>query len=274
MSIYDNPVTPPSDQEPVVSNDTNGVIADAIRKPGYEVGRGDPVLPQLGNAGQYHVACALVLDTSGSMGANGGEAIEQLNLALKTLKDDLMCEDKITRGCLDICVIGFDDQPTLLTDGFVTADKLKIPTLTPGGLTNMYAAIQMAYEQIKKRRKEYVRLSIPHYVPWLFLLTDGLPTDGGQPASQYGTDGAEIIRFVKEKEAKAAFYLYGVGTGGYDRDFMLRLCAEGACMEATAGSFRDLFKWLSASLSSLSQSKPDETTVSPTLPASVITIRK
>ena len=65
---------------------------------------------------------------------------------------------------------------------------------------------------------------------------------------------------MKEKEGhlpKPRFFLYGIGTGNYDRQLMMRLCAPGRAWEATIESFSGMFDWVSQSFSQISRSLDD-----------------
>ena len=56
------------------------------------------------NHGEKHIACALLVDTSGSM---MGQAMDELNEGLRIFGEALQ-EDSKAYGCADICVISFD----------------------------------------------------------------------------------------------------------------------------------------------------------------------
>lgn len=215
--------------------------------------------PRVLNRGNKHVACVLLLDTSGTM---EGESIEQLKKALVTFRDSQL-KDPLSNGCIDVCVVTFDDDANVLVP-FCPLRDFVVPDLKPGGLTNLEAGIRIAYAQIKMQQKIYGENGIDAAVPWILLLTDGMPNKGD-------TNG--VIQFVKEKEGhqpKPRFYLYGVGTGNYDRDFLMRLCAPNRAWEATATSFSGLFDWVSQSLSQISQSSAGTSVITQPLPQGVL----
>ncbi len=80
-------------------------------------------------------ACILLLDTSGSM---QGAPIAQLNMGLKSFKDELAA-DSLAAKRVEVAVLTFGDNPHLVTD-FTDAENFQPPHLTAAGLTPMGAA--------------------------------------------------------------------------------------------------------------------------------------
>lgn len=61
------------------------------------------------NPGEKHIACVLLVDTSGSM--SDKNAIEELNQGLREFAQALQSDSK-AYGCADICVISFNSEVT------------------------------------------------------------------------------------------------------------------------------------------------------------------
>jgi uncharacterized protein YegL len=144
-------------------------------------GKGRLILLQLAdfNNPENRCACVLLLDVSASM---AGNPIAELNAGLVTYKDE------------------FSDQVQTICD-FTTAQSFQPPNLTAGGSTAMGAAIQSAVEMVNQRKAVYKANGIAYYRPWIFLITDGAPTDRWDLAAQN----------VKEGEAARAFAFYAAG---------------------------------------------------------------
>lgn len=196
--------------------------------------------------GQTHVCAVLLLDTSSSMTGTG---ILNLNSALNSFMS--WHQNRTDSENIDVAVVTFNSSAQVVNE-FAPLSRLDISDLSASGSTNLLAGLQAAYCLIKGKRRQYANLMVSSFVPWIILITDGMP-DEQQPC----------IDFVKEKEDRGRFFLYGFGTSGYDKEFMRRLCAPGALFEFDESNFEGAFKFISDSLSKLSDSKTDEETTFP-----------
>jgi uncharacterized protein YegL len=185
-------------------------------------------------------ACVLLLDTSGSI---AGQPISQLSAGLKQFQKELAGDPLAARVELVIITFG----PVRVQQDFVTADMFAAPHLATEGGTPMGEAILDALDLIKRRKQQYQANGVAYYRPWVFLITDGPPTDEWTAAVQ-----------AAEKNKALAFFPVGVG----DADFEV-LGPPRAPLKLRGLAFRELFQWLSNSLSSVSKSKvgasPDTT---------------
>jgi len=190
--------------------------------------------------------CVLLLDTSGSM---QGEAINALNEGLRTFKDDLTKNSLASRR-VEIAVVTFDCEVNVVQD-FVTAEQFEPPTLIAEGLTRIGAAIQQALDLLQARKAQYRSSGISYYRPWVFMITDGEPQ--GEPDNLL----AQVTQRLQDDEAnkRVAFFTVGV------EDANMRTLSEISVrqpIKLKGLNFTELFLWLSASMSAISQSKLDE----------------
>lgn len=191
---------------------------------------------------EQRVPCVLVLDISGSM---AGNSIAELNAGLVTYRDELVA-DSLASKRVEVAIVTFGGRVETVCD-FVTAENFYPPTLAPQGDTPMGAAITTAIEMVRQRKETYRSNGITYLRPWIFLITDGGPTDSWKAAA----DG------VKNGESNKAFSFYAVGVEGARFDVLSQISVKEP-LKLKGLRFRDLFQWLSASQHSLSRSSPGD----------------
>ncbi|MEM6502812.1 MAG: VWA domain-containing protein [Cyanobacteria bacterium P01_C01_bin.89] len=189
--------------------------------------------------------CVLLLDVSGSM---SGPPITALNEGLKAFQEDLNRDD-LARKRVEIAIVTFDDRVQVVQD-FVTADGFEAPTLETGGMTYMGAAIHTGLDLVRDRKVQYRANGVAYYRPWVFMITDGAPTD------EPGTMEKASAR-IREEEDKKGIAFFSVGVEGADMD-RLQTVAVRSPLKLKGLSFQEMFLWLSASMQQVSQSRPDE----------------
>jgi uncharacterized protein YegL len=185
--------------------------------------------------------CVLLLDVSGSM---QGSPIQQLNAGLATFKEEL-ATDPLAMKRVEVAIVTFGPVRTELP--FTAADQFYPPTLTPQGDTPMGAAILQAIELVKQRKDEYRANGIAYYRPWIFLITDGAPTD----------DWTSAAAAVREGDSSKKFAFFAVGVSGARMEVLSQISATREPLSLDGLKFRELFSWLSSSLKSVSQSTPN-----------------
>lgn len=181
--------------------------------------------------------CVLLLDVSGSM---TGRPLDALNAALISFKDDLAA-DSLAMKRVEIGIVTFG--PVKVEMPFTTASAFFPPTLQAQGDTPMGAAILEALNMVRDRKQDYRSNGISYYRPWVFLITDGGPTDAWKAAADA----------VREGEASKQFAFFAIGVKGANMD-VLRQISTREPLSLDGMKFRELFKWLSSSLSSVSKS--------------------
>lgn len=186
-------------------------------------------------------ACLLLLDTSGSM---NGAPINELNLGLRTFKDEL-CADPLAAKRVEVAVMSFGDAPRLVTD-FTDPVSFNPPTLTASGATPMGSAIKDGLARLEARKAQYRSNGIATYRPWVFLITDGEPTDEWQSAAQMVRDG----------DTHGKFLFFGVAVHGANMERLAQIAPPNRTFALDGLRFRDLFQWLSKSMKQVSRSAP------------------
>ncbi|MFO0852689.1 MAG: VWA domain-containing protein [Gemmataceae bacterium] len=213
--------------------------------------------------------CVLLLDVSGSMGeivadsgrdlgytiqqdgqtyravSGGVSRIDLLNEGLITYQSELTA-DPLAAQRVEVSVITFGTTVKTVCP-FVTAHEFNPPTLTANGETPLGAAVLRAIDAVGERKKLYKQNGLHYYRPWIFLVTDGTPTDAWQEAAAK----------VKEGERAKAFAFFAVGVEGANFD-VLKQIAVRQPLPLKGYSFREMFVWLSQSQRSVSHSNPGQ----------------
>jgi uncharacterized protein YegL len=199
-------------------------------------------------------ACVLLLDTSGSM---SGTKIDQLNEGLRFFERELKSDGMAARR-VEVAIITFG--PVQAAQVFVTADAFVAPSLVASGDTPMGAAIEAAIEMVKNRKQDYKAGGVGYYRPWIFLMTDGAPTD----------DVSRATALLREGDASRQFSFFSVGVDSADMAQLTSISPPNRQPLKLRGlSFREMFVWLSNSLGSVSRSQQGEEVKldNPTAPA-------
>jgi uncharacterized protein YegL len=204
-------------------------------------------------------AVVLLLDTSGSM---QGAPIDELNAGLRdlarTLKDDTLASLRV-----ELAVVAFGGRARALdvrggegrevpfnaTDAFVGALDFVPPTLDARGETPMGEAVRQGLTLVRQRKELYRQHGLDYFRPWIFLITDGNPTD-------FGWEGAADE--VQEEERRKGVSFYVVGVEGADLGKLARFSAQRQPVRLKGLAFHELFQWLSKSLQSVAQSRPGD----------------
>lgn len=189
--------------------------------------------------------CVLLVDVSSSM---YGDKMDQLNDGIATFAQELKA-DQLASLRTEVAIVTFGSGAEMPQD-FVTADQFTPPTLVANGTTEMSAGINLALDKIEERKQMYRDNGIDYYRPWIFLLTDGAPTETLEVVN------AASAR-LKQAESEKRVAAFSVGVEGADMDLLTEISPRRPLM-LKGMEFSGMFVWLSQSMSRVSASQTDE----------------
>lgn len=193
----------------------------------------------------------LLLDTSGSM---SGQPIQELNRGLAAFKADVLKDSQASLS-VEVAMITFGPI-VKLTQDFVTIDQFTPPTLEVAGVTPMGAAIEYALDFLENRKQTYKDNGILYYRPWVFLITDGAPTDSWDSAAQR----------LRQAEAQSRLSFFAVGVKDADMNILKQISLpERPPIMLNGLDFRKMFVWLSASMKRVSSGKVGQAVALPAM---------
>ncbi|MEH2023938.1 vWA domain-containing protein [Nostoc sp.] len=128
----------------------------------------------------------------------------------------------------------------------MTIHQFTPPILEVTGVTPMGGAIEYALDFLENRKQTYKDNGILYYRPWVFLITDGTPTDSWDSAAQR----------LRQAEAQSRLSFFAVGVKDADMNILKQISPpERPPIMLNGLDFRELFVWLSASMKRVSSGK-------------------
>ena len=106
-------------------------------------------------------------------------------------------------------------------------------------------AVMKGLELLNQRKMLYRENGIPFFRPWIFLITDGTPTDDWKAAANE----------IRKGEESRTFAFFAVGVEGANLDILQEISVRQP-LRLRGLRFRELFQWLSNSMRSVSRSVP------------------
>lgn len=202
--------------------------------------------------------CVLVVDGSLSMKESG--AIAELNEGLQMLARDLRSDDDTADGVqIAILRMGDNDAVVELTE-FVDAAEFTAPVVVANGSTPLGKAVEQAMRLIEAQKQRYRQNGISYKRPWLWIMSDGAPTDDWQPVAAGARAAQEAKRFT----------LWAIGIGKEAPLQALKAFTNGdRCFRIGERDLKAMFEWMSASMSAGSKGAAGQQMTLPPRPPEV-----
>lgn len=195
--------------------------------------------PEFATNPEPRCPCLLLLDVSGSM---NGRPIAELNAGLQAFRSELQ-EDSLAAKRVEVGIVTFGPVKEELP--FHSVVCFFPPELSPQGDTPMGNAILKAIQMVEERKNSYKSSGIEYYRPWIFMITDGSPTDDWQQAAMA----------IREGEESKKFAFFAVGVEGANMATLQQISVR-TPLKLDGLKFRELFQWLSNSMRTVSHSSP------------------
>ena len=174
-----------------------------------------------------------------------GEPIRELNAALQLFKSELMA-DSMTAKRVEVAVVTFGGAVDLTID-FTAAVDFRPPTLIAKGDTPLGRAVEVGLDLLHERKRRLRGNGIDLYRPWVFLITDGEPTD----------EWRNLREQIQYGEEHKSFLFFALATGSAKLDVLQQISVREP-LKLAGVRFRPLFRWLSDSLKAISHSNPGD----------------
>lgn len=190
-------------------------------------------------------ACVIVADASAS---TWGRHNEQINAALQEFTGYIEADD-LTASYAQLALVRCGGGVSLVQD-FVRAGDFRPPRLEAGGATPLGEALLVAMDLLLERQRQLDQWGFDQRRPWIFVVTDGAPTD---PTSVLASAAQRVRRLEREKQL-AVFAAY---TEESDPSALRQLVLRKP-LPLRNFDFAGMLRWLAVSMRQVSHSRLNE----------------
>ena len=193
----------------------------------------------------------LVLDISGSM---SGDPIEAVRMGLKALLNDLQSDPQALETVW-LSVITFESHARQVVP-LTEVGAFREPTLSTGAATSLGEALTLLSKCIEKEVRKTTATQKGDWKPLVFIMTDGMPTDSWEKAAD-------------DLKKKKPGNIIGCAAGSGADDRVLKRITEVVVRlkDTSPGTLGAFMKWVTASVTTTSQSVANQGDAPVNLPA-------
>lgn len=206
------------------------------------------------NNSNQRTPCVLVLDASYSMTTRTSSRktrMEELNEGLieleRALKNDITALSRV-----QICVVvvgGPSDSAELMLDWTDAINFQAFPIKADGG-TPLAEGLDLGLNMVELAKSNLRAAGISYTRPWMMVISDGEPTSD-PTVWQRSVDG------TKQAEDNRKVEIFAIGVEGANLTKLSQISKRPALL-LSGMKFKELFIWLSESLSAVSRSRPGQ----------------
>lgn len=184
----------------------------------------------------------LLLDCSGSM---AGAPIEAVRRGVELFVQEVQ-SDPFARETVHVCVITFDSDARMVTNGLAPIEQSQPPQLSASGTTSLGKALRLLQQSLDRDVRPAIKgKEKGDWKPLVFILTDGKPTDDWKTPHQE----------IRNRQERKVLNVITFGCGPDIDEQTLKEIAIGLTfrMDNSEASFRTFFQWVSQSVKTVSK---------------------
>lgn len=198
--------------------------------------------------------CVLILDASGSMDIltnTGKSRIDELNAGLQSLREAIQADDAAySRVTLSIVMVGGPRSSAELLMDWTDAEDFETFKMNAGGGTPLGDGMLLGLKLVEEAKTELKSAGISYTRPWIIVISDGEPTDDRDVWSK-------AVLETQKAESERKVEVFVIGVQGAKLETLGKLSRRPA-IALEGVKFKELFVWLSDSLSAASRSRPGD----------------
>jgi uncharacterized protein YegL len=195
----------------------------------------------------------IAVDSSGSMNSSVADSdgnewarIAQVNSGLQLFKEEIEAMEEVKRE-VDVSMITFGGDVSVKND-FMPITDWEPPKLYGSGKTPMGDAIEKAIDLTRERKDAYKHENLPYKRPFIWVLTDGKPTDMEVGDEKWN----RIQEKISSGEENKRFALFIMTVGENTDTETIRRLHPDRTVELKDGMFEEYFEFLSNSVQEVS----------------------
>jgi uncharacterized protein YegL len=177
--------------------------------------------------------------------------MDDLNDGIAALQSELQADDTaLVRVQLAVVSVGGpSDDADIMLDWTDATDFQAFPMRADGG-TPLGKGVQIALQMVEQAKINLRAAGVSYTRPWMMVISDGEPSD---PSEVWTT----AVAACRAAEAARRVEIFCIGVDGANLAKLGELSSKPPQM-LSGTKFRELFVWLSASLSAASKSRPGD----------------
>ena len=170
-----------------------------------------------------------------------------MNIGLKALEQELKDDIDASSRVQLLIIKAFGKDEAVVSSDWIDAMNFEAPEMEAGGLTPLGKAMELALKKIEEQKCLYDSCGISSKRPWIFLISDGEPTD---------YDWEIVAKKCQQAQKNKKVVVHAVGTQGANLEKLAKFSLNSP-KRLSGLRFTEFFLWLSRSVSCVSRAVPN-----------------